>query len=389
MNEEISPRADWRDWYRMTTLDRTMEGLSEQADLEPGFSRETFLEWRRPRTGTDNPSRVLSPVWEWFVRTGLSAYAGNQKFEGPSSFGFEPCWCNDRMGQTAVDLPDGRLVLVAGEHEDSYDSDFCIYNDVIVLHKNGSVEIYGYPGEIFPPTDFHTSTLTGNGIVIIGNLGYPEDRMSGQTQVFTLNVQSLAMNLTAATGECPGWISKHTAELAADGQSIKVTGGVVWRAKNSHVENLDEWKLYLNDWRWERLTRRLWPRWSLERTDRGRLHLWEFSQLNWKRQVKRGTEEEEASLRDSLKEEPDEKAYESLYQPPVTTALPMEDPDDSRAVRVVVDGVTVRFNDKGSEVVITIEGALPTNIADVIVEDCRSKLERVERSSIRAIRIAD
>ncbi len=221
------------------------------------------------------------------------------------------------------------------------------------------------------------------------NLGFEEDRMPGQTQVFTLNVQTLAMSRIRATGECPGWISKHTAELAADGQSIKVTGGVVWRTDNSLVENLDEWKLHLNDWRWERLTRRLWPRWSLERTDGGRLHLSEFSQLSWKRQVKWGPEKEEAFLRESLKGEPDGKAYENLFQPPVTTALPMEDPEDSRAVRVVVDGITVRFNDKGSEVVITIEGALPANIADVIVEDCRSKLERVERSSVRATRIAD
>ena len=389
MNEEAPPRADWRDWYRMTSLDRLMEGLSEQADLEPGFSREAFLEWRRPRTGNDNPSRVLSPVWEWFVRTGLSAYAGNSKFEGPSSFGFEPCWCNDRMGQTAVDLPDGRLVLVAGEHEDSYSPDFFIYNDVLVLHKDGGVEIYGYPREIFSPTDFHTSTLTGESIIIIGNLGYPEDRMSGQTQVFTLNVQTFAMSRLGATGELPGWISKHTAELAADGKSINVTGGEVWRADNSLVENVDEWKLHLNDWRWERLTRRRWPRWSLGRTDGERLHLWEFSQLNWNRQAKWGTEKEEALLKDSLEGEPDEKAYESLYRPPVTIALPREDSEDSRAVRVDVDGVTVRFNSKGCEIVITIEGALPTDIADVIVEDCRSKLERVERSSVRAIRIAD
>ena len=307
MDETETPREDWRDWYRMTSFERMEEGLSDQADLEPDFSRETFLEWRHPRSGTENPAQMHSPVWEWFVRTGLNAYAGNKKFQGPSSFGFEPCWCNDRMGQTAMDLPDGRLVLIAGEHEDYYYPDFYIYNDTIVLHKDGEVEILGYPREVFPPTDFHTSTLTGEHIIIIGNLGYPEDRMPGQTQVFTLNVRTLAMGRVAATGERPGWISRHTAELTADDNSIVVKGGEIWRADATLLENLDEWKLRLDDWRWERLTRRLWPRWILERTDEKRLHLSEYSNVKWYRQVKWDAEKEKASLRDSLKGEPEIK----------------------------------------------------------------------------------
>ena len=36
-------------------------------------------------------------------------------------------------GRSTVWLPDGRVVLIAGEHEDSYDPDFCIYNDVVVI----------------------------------------------------------------------------------------------------------------------------------------------------------------------------------------------------------------------------------------------------------------
>ncbi len=388
MDETETPREDWRDWYRMTSFERMEEGLSDQADLEPDFSRETFLEWRRPRSGTENPTRVHSPVWEWFVRTGLSAYSGNDKFQGPSSFGFEPCWCNDRMGQRAVDLPDGRLVLIAGEHEDYYDPDFYIYNDTIVLHKDGEVEILGYPRELFPPTDFHTATLAGGHIIIIGNLGYSDDRMPGQTQVFTLNVRTLSMSRVATTGECPGWISRHTAELSADGNSIVVKGGEIWRADATLLENLDEWKLRLDDWRWERLSRRLWPRWILERTDEKRLHLSEYSNVKWYRQVKWDAEKEKASLRDSLKGEPDEEAYDRLYQPPVIHSPSKEDADDSRTVRITLDGVTVRYNSKGSEVIITIEGELPADIADGIVEDCRNKLERVERSSVRATRIA-
>jgi hypothetical protein len=48
----------------------------------------------------------------------------------------------------------------------------------------------------------------------------------------------------------------------------------------------------------------------------------------------------------------------------------------------------VRYNNKGGEIIITTEGELPADITDAIVEDCRNKLERVERSDVRATRIA-
>jgi len=230
--------------------------------------------------------------------------------------------------------------------------------------------------------------LVGEHIVIVGNLGYPEGRLPGQTQIFRLNVATLAMSRVAATGEGPGWVSKHTAELTADGCSLVVKGGEIWRTDETLVENLDEWELHLQDWRWERLTRRLWPRWSLERQDGKRLHLWEYSQLQWRRRVKWDTEEEAASLRDSLEGEPDEEAYGGLYQPPVAHSPLEEIANDSRAVRIAVDGVTVSYNDRRREVIITIEGELPPETAGTIVEDCRNKLELVERSGIRVTHVA-
>lgn len=46
-------------------------------------------------------------------------------------------------------LEDGRALFIAGEHEDSYDPDFCIYNDLIVFHTDKSVQIFAYPREVF------------------------------------------------------------------------------------------------------------------------------------------------------------------------------------------------------------------------------------------------
>jgi hypothetical protein len=70
------------------------------------------------------------------------------------------------------ELPPGRVIEIPGEHEGFYDTNFCIFNDVIVHRGDGSFDIYGCPLDIFPPTDFHTATLVGNSIYIIGSLGY-------------------------------------------------------------------------------------------------------------------------------------------------------------------------------------------------------------------------
>ncbi|MEZ4617437.1 MAG: hypothetical protein R2867_18265 [Caldilineaceae bacterium] len=43
---------------------------------------------------------------------------------------------------------------------------------MIVIHADLSIDIYGYPLAIFQPTDFHSATLVGNHIYIIGCLGY-------------------------------------------------------------------------------------------------------------------------------------------------------------------------------------------------------------------------
>ena len=73
-------------------------------------------------------------------------------------------WCFDRFGTSKTALEDGRTVHIGGEHEDFYDPDFHIYNDVIVVSSSGQVAIYGYPLEAFPPIDFHSATLVGKTI---------------------------------------------------------------------------------------------------------------------------------------------------------------------------------------------------------------------------------
>jgi hypothetical protein len=230
-----------------------------------------------------------------------------------------PGWCFDRFGQSSTELPDGRTLLIAGEHEDYYDPDFHIYNDVVALHPNGSIDIFGYPAEVFPPTDFHTATLVGDQIIIIGSLGYQEQRKPSTTPVLKLNVSSLAISAVKTSGQPPGWIHEHEAILEESGDSILIRYGKLDRGGEgaSLVENVDDWRLHLSDWSWERVTDRRWPRWEIVRTDRRPNHLWQIQQAIWCRRV--GWPEELATTMHELEHElgsrPDLDLVEKLFRP--------------------------------------------------------------------------
>src|SRR5712691_10149821 len=116
-----------------------MNDDQDNAHIRPDASvtSELFKKWRSPRYGRANPERMNNPVWEWLIRSELTAYSANNEFEGPSSCDAGPCWCFSRFGQSSTELPDGRVVLIGGEHEDFYDPDFYIYNDVVVKNPDG------------------------------------------------------------------------------------------------------------------------------------------------------------------------------------------------------------------------------------------------------------
>jgi hypothetical protein len=147
----------------------------------------------RTRYGTTHPERVENPTWELAMREDWSGY-GLRKHVGADGSGFchdfslstyrdtdpGPFWSWQRFGRTSTPLADGRTIHIAGEHEDAYDPDFCIYNDVVVEHPDGRREFFLYPKDVFPPTDFHTATLIGHEIVLIGSLGYSPLRARGR-----------------------------------------------------------------------------------------------------------------------------------------------------------------------------------------------------------------
>jgi hypothetical protein len=186
------------------------------------------------RNGNANPELVENPFWDYMIRTRRQAYWARQKFKkiggnaggGTSQLRYtDPVWCFTRLGRTVTQLPDGRIVYIAGEHEDSYDPDFCIYSDVVVEDTSGNFEIYLYPDELFPPTDFHSATLVGETVWLIGSVGYKDWRSPGETQVFKLDTRTFAISAVETFGCNPGWVSGHAARLRDDNRTIEVTGG--------------------------------------------------------------------------------------------------------------------------------------------------------------------
>ena len=110
------------------------EDENEDAEIRqpgPEVSRGLFLEWRDARRGETPGQTMSNPVWLWLIDSNISAYRGNKHFDGPSSYNGNPGWCFNRFGRTLTELPGGTQILIAGEHEDHYDPDFFIYNDVV------------------------------------------------------------------------------------------------------------------------------------------------------------------------------------------------------------------------------------------------------------------
>lgn len=356
-----------------------------EAPLDPAVTPDLFLKWRAPRFGQTNPERMNNPIWEWLVKSKLNAYTASQRLDGPSAMDAGPGWCFDRFGQSSTRLPDGRVVFIAGEHEDHYDPDFYIYNDVVILHSKGKVDILGYPREAFPPTDFHTATLAGNHIIIIGCLGYPKERKPGVTPVFVLDLKTFTISPMQTFGTSPGWLHGHEATLIDGGNSILIRYGKLDRGGEdaSLVENIDDWKLYLADWHWERLTERRWKRWEIIRKDRKPNHLWHIRQAIWSQSVgwEKELREQMEQLTEDLGVRPDLDLMARLFNPSISHEEMPKVEDEYNIYRIKVNSVVVRYVEDMHSIQMTVEGDLPQATIGTLVSELTNRLSILENTT--------
>ena len=348
-----------------------------------GVTPDLFREWRTPRFGNANPQKLNSKVWEWLVHSRLSGYASTQMMNGPSAMRAGPTWSFDRFGQSVTASADGRTVYVGGEHEDHYDPDFYIYNDVVVTHLNGAVDFYCYRKSDFPPTDFHTATLVGEKIVIIGGLGYVEERIPEYTQLYVLDLGNFEMYKPESTGKSPGWIHSHNATLSEDHRSIIVTKGkVVTGDGRSLRENIDDWKLKVDDWHWERLTQRNWTQFEIRRKDKMNLHLFEIRTTLWSLMLNLKEEYQEgmSRLSEGLGYQPDVKGIKDLYHFDMEHGELQKDEDVYNVFYIAVEGVRVRFTEELQGLQVVIEGGVSDEKVSLIKRQLMDKLSILENS---------
>jgi hypothetical protein len=352
------------------------------------ITRKIFEAQQQRRYGTSNPERMPLAFWEWMVRMSEDArlfewtegeeVPGHTPYQLRARFGQEgdyskgPVWNFDRMGATRTPHPDGRMICIGGEHEDHYDPDFCIYNDVVILDLDGSVAIYGYPKDVFPPTDFHTATIVGDRAIVIGRLGYMGERHPGVTPVMALDLVSYQIQQLPSQGELPGWIFRHEAEFGPEG--ITIRGGEIYEEKGEARirRNYDDFLYDTSSGNWKRLTDRKWRQFSIRN---------EENKAFMKGQPFRGCCSIDAEpWKGELPEIPDFSdtfiyvqaealfprsfEYESVF----SEEFSLED-------RITVDGIDVSIKVEPFAIEVMIEGNMDETKANALVQDIREGVE--------------
>jgi ankyrin repeat protein len=233
-------------------MKRTLIGLPLKGSINT--SQSEYTAGRDRRFGRSNPEVMRISFWQEMIRAGVNAYQARKQF-GDTHYSTRPVWCFDRFGMSFTELPDGRFVQIGGEHEDYYDPDFCIYNDVVVHDRSGQFEMMGYPEDVFPPTDFHSATLVKGDIYIVGRLGYQGSRKFGTTPVYRLNCRTWRIQAVETSGDNPGWIFEHKASFDGS-RNVVVSEGTIAQevdGEEQHVENKEQFCLDLTEMRWSRL----------------------------------------------------------------------------------------------------------------------------------------
>lgn len=234
----------------------------DDAGIAQSIRQESYDTQNEPRFGKSNPQLMELELWLYMVRSGVTAYRARVTFDdayrahdqyivgllkqknwgplseeelnaAPPAKQSNPGWSFQRYGQTSTLLDDSREVWIGAAHEAHYDPDFYIYNDVVVIDWDLEVKIYGYPLEVFKPTDGHSATLVGESIYIIGCLGYHGTRRPGETPVYRLNCRTFEMETITTHGDNPGWIHGHKAVYVAERNAIKITQGNVFASFES------------------------------------------------------------------------------------------------------------------------------------------------------------
>jgi hypothetical protein len=192
------------------------------------------------------------------------------------------------------------------------------------------------------------------------------------------------MRRQETTGDFPRWIHGHEAHFVSAESSIYIKGGQIYRGTaHTLIENIDDWRLDLTDWRWEHLPQKNWSRWEIKRTDGKSNHLWEVRQALWHIEVNwiEDFQKSIKTLHTALGHELDVKVIRDIYNPDVPHEAVPEVEDEYQTYRILVDAVTVRYVEDMDSVQVTVEGRLPESTIAQLLENARYKLAYIENAT--------
>ena len=385
-------------YIRNESIYNDLKILNSQQIKEFLLSYQTF---KHQRFGIHNPTNITNQFYQWVIKHDLSAWEIQRNIVDRSynndNRDAKPIWCHARMGQSRTVLPDSRIILIGGEYEDAYDPNFCIYNDVTVIHPNGDIKIYNYPKSVFPPTDFHTATLVGSGdnqyIIIIGSLGYP-DRQYSYTPVYRLNTHNFKIEQVAMRNSM-GWVHGHKAFLK-DNQIIITGGQVLMDDTAPLLDNIDTWVLNLNTLIWKNMSNlaQRWQRFYVKRQDDNYLSLWQYRQLEYEVEANNPKQIKHYSnmIEGLINKVPDLNSYRQLLIPPidheVISTVDSRDEVNSYDATLYIDNIKVGYRTKDDSCIqVIIEGELSENKLELLQQNLRHKLEKVENMACEIIDI--
>lgn len=371
----------------------------------------SYQAFRHPIFGRKNPTNITNLFYQWVIKHDLDAWSIGKmiidNYDYDDSFETLPLWCQARMGQSRTVLPDGRIILIGGEYEDYYDPDFCIYNDVIVMHPNGNIDVYNYSKAVFTPTDFHSATLVGIGsdahIIIIGSLGCLEDRQYAHTPVYKLNTQNFKIE-QVATRNSMGWIHDHKAVLK-DNQMIITGGQLLIDDIAPLLDNIDTWVLNLNTLVWKNVTQRYqkWQRFYVRRQDGIGLLLWYYKQLDEYLQtdtknkpqknvdyIQKQIKEYSTDIEKYTNKAPNIDIYRQLLIPPLEhKTYVIKELDDSDYDHILyIDEIKVGYKTKEDSCIqVIIEGKLSEDKLELLQQNLRHKLSKVENMACEVVEL--
>jgi hypothetical protein len=269
------------------------------------------------------------------------------------------------------------------------------------------VQIFGYPKQEFPPTDFHTASLVGDEIYIVGSLGDPDDRQNGVTSSYVLDTKSYAIREVTPKGDGPGWLHQHNASYDSELNAITVTGGEVWdsRKEPQYLENINDYRLHLSGLRWERLTDRKWQRFEFFRPDGDGLGM--MDEPKWTKHL----EDAQNRLRDGLGTDPSPETLENIQGmaekpdaldliwpdidhekiPRPETTDDDEDSSDNefKTRRIKIAETTIRYVQDFGAWILVIEGELDEDAGAAQRADLKEKLAKHFEAEVQWRKIGD